>query len=173
MRILLPIAVLVPTMVFAVGSDDDAPPPTTVTTCSGSQVFDENEGKCVDAKESSLERDALYRTVRQLAYAGRYSDAQIVLDAMATDDPGRLTYLGFIHRKLGDMDLANTYYEQAISADPANILARSYMGQGFVENGDIDLAMVQLQKIRAFGGSGTWAEKSLRNAIATGKTFNY
>ena len=88
-------------------------------------------------------------------------------------DPGRLTYMGFTNRKLGNLVAANMFYEQAIEADPGNILARSYMGQGFVEAGRVPDAVAQLKLIRAHGGAGTWAEKSLRNAIATGTTYSY
>ena len=99
--------------------------------------------------------------------------AQSVLEALPENDPGRLTYLGFTHRKLGNLELAMVYYQKAIDQDPANILARSYMGQGLVEEGKISQAMVQLAQIRAYGGTGSWSETSLRTAIETGKTYNY
>jgi hypothetical protein len=57
--------------------------------------------------------------------------------------------------------------------NPANILARSYMGQGFVQEGRIPEALAQLRLIRDHGGSGTWAEASLRKSIAAGQTYNY
>ena len=171
MRILLAVALALPTATFAAGGGSE-PKPTTVS-CKGTQVYDKDKKKCVDAQESSLERDERYQTVRQLAYAGRYMDAQGVLDTMDPADPGRLTYMGFTNRKLGNLDVANMFYEEAIAADPANILARSYMGQGFVEEGRIPEAVAQLKLIRAHGGTGSWAETSLRNAIATGKTYSY
>ncbi|WP_187431252.1 hypothetical protein ROLI_027870 [Roseobacter fucihabitans] len=173
MRIALGAALLFPTTLLAAGGGNDEPPIKPAISCEGAQVFDERIRRCVDSKESSLERDQLYQTVRQLAYAGRYEDAQVVLSAMAADDPGRLTYMGFTHRKLGNVALGNTYYERAIAQDPANILARSYMGQGFVASGDIEAAKVQLRAIRAHGGTGSWSETSLRKAIATGATYSY
>lgn len=172
MRILLAATLTVPTIVFAAGGND-APPPKPVVTCTGSQVFDKAQGKCVDPQNSSLERDEIYLSVRQLAYAGRYQDAQDLLQFLPQEDSGRLTYMGFTHRKLGNMDIAMTYYEKAIDRDPANILARSYMGQGLVEAGETAQALVQLHQIRAYGGSGSWSETSLRNAIETGKTYSY
>ncbi len=172
MRIVLAAALALPTAVFADGGDD-SPPPTPVNSCDAGQVFDADKGTCVNPKHSSLDRDALYLAVRQLAYAGRYVDAQSVMEALPENDPGRLTYMGFTHRKLGNLDLAMVYYQQAIDQDPANILARSYMGQGFVEEGRMSEAMVQLSQIRAYGGTGTWSETSLRNAIETGTTYNY
>lgn len=172
MRLLFAALLTVPTLAFAAG-DSTNPPPKPVVTCSGSQVFDKNQGKCVDPQNSNLHRDEIYLAVRQLAYAGRYLDAQAVLEALPEDDSGRLTYLGFTHRKLGNLDLAMMYYQDAIDQDPANILARSYMGQGLVDVGQKAQALVQLHQIRAYGGIGTWAEESLSNAIKTGTTYNH
>ncbi|MFK7869995.1 MAG: tetratricopeptide repeat protein [Roseobacter sp.] len=164
--------IAMPTGALADGGDD-TPPPKPAVTCASGQIYDEKSKKCVKVEASTLDRDALYSAVRQLAYAGRYHEAQIVLDAMDENDPGRLTYMGFTYRKLGDTDKANAYYEKAIAIDPANHLARSYMGQGFVAAGRIADAKEQLQKIQARGGTGTWSETSLRTAIATGSTYSY
>lgn len=177
MRLILAIALAAPGFAFAAGSGNDAgtPKPTkTTTSCKGSQVWDDKTQKCVNPQESSLDADSLYGAVRELAYAGRYGDAQNVLRAMADQGDDRvLTYWGFTHRKMGNAELARDYYRQAIARNPDNILARSYMGQGFVESGDIDAAIAQWREIKARGGAGTWAEASLRQAIATGSTYNY
>ncbi|WP_299867750.1 hypothetical protein [uncultured Roseobacter sp.] len=173
MRIFLTAAFLLPTAVLANGGNDDAPPPKPAVSCDGAKIYDKKTKTCVDAQESSLESEQLYLAVRQLAYAGRYQDAQTVAQALPRDHAGRLTYMGFTHRKMGNVDLGMMFYEQAIAENPGNILARSYMGQGLVEAGDVKGAMVQLRAIRAHGGKGTWSEASLRNAIATGTTYNY
>jgi len=112
--------------------------------------------------------------VRELAYAGRYLDAQGVLRAMPDQTDDRvLTYWGFTHRKLGNLELANAFYEDAIARNPDNILARSYMGQGFVAEGRVDDAIAQWREIKARGGADSWAEVSLRDAIRTGITYSY
>lgn len=172
MRIFLAAALAIPTAAFAAGGND-SPPPKPTASCTGTKVFDKKTGECVDPQNSSLERDDIYLAVRQLAYAGRYVDAQGVLDALPAKDPGRLTYMGFTHRKLGNLDLSMVFYRDAIEQDPANILARSYMGQGLVQEGKISQALVQLHQIRAHGGSGTWSETALQDAIDTGTTYNY
>lgn len=138
-------------------------------------VWDPNIKKCIRPdKASSLDPDTQYGAVRELAYAGRYTEAQQVLAGMPDQNDDRvLTYWGFTHRKMGDVDLANAYYRKAIERNPDNILARSYMGQGFVESGDKIAAITQLREIRARGGAGTWAEASLRDAIETGRTYSY
>ena len=167
---------LAPAALFAAGSGNDNPPTTTKTSesCQGTQVWDEETKTCVDAKDSRLDTDTLYGAVRELAYAGRYLDAQGVLAAMADQSDDRvLTYWGFTHRKMGNIELANAFYEDALKKNPDNILARSYMGQGFVAAGDQDAAIEQWREIKARGGEGSWAEASLRKAIRTGMTYSY
>jgi hypothetical protein len=47
------------------------------------------------------------------------------------------------------------------------------MGQGLIEAGDKAAALAQLREIQARGGRGGWPETSLREALATGQTYNY
>lgn len=138
-------------------------------------VWDASIRKCVRPdKTSYLDEDTLYKAVRELAYNGRYDDAISVLDQMPDQKSDRvLTYRGFTARKLGDLELANVYYQQAIDANPDNIAARSYMGQGLVEAGDKVAAQIQLDEIRARGGEGSWSEKSLAEAIKSGTGYSY
>lgn len=157
-------------MAFAAGGGDSTP---SKPKCKSGEVYDKKTKTCISSSRSGLDTDALYENVRSLAYAGRYDDAQLVLAQMPQDDDRTLTYLGFTNRKMGNIDLAMSYYHRAVAANPANILARSYMGQGLVDQGLISQAMVQLRAIHDHGGKGTWAEASLRKAIATGETFNY
>ena len=165
-----------PGLAFAAGGGDSSAPTTTQTTksCTGVQVWDKKTKKCVNPKKSQLDADTLYDAVRELAYAGRSEDAQGVLRAMPDPRDDRvLTYWGFTHRKMGNLTLANMFYEQAIAQNPDNILARSYMAQGFVAAGRVDDAIAQWREIIARGGKGTWAEASLREAIRSGTTYSY
>lgn len=190
---LFALALIVPVAAFA--KEDDKPPQQTKTTKSCFQerqwdpeikkwvkfskpvngVWDASIRKCVRPdKTSYLDEDTLYQAVRELAYNGRYDDAIAVLDEMPDQKSDRvLTYRGFTARKLGNMERANAYYAQAILTNPDNIMARSYMGQGFAEAGDKVSAMVQLREIRARGGVGTWSEQSLAKALETGKGYSY
>ena len=155
------------TAALAVGADDSDPPkPTeTSTECAKGEVWDEKSGACVKADSSRLDDDARYAAARELAHAGRYDEAMIVLAAANPDDPRILNYKGFVHRKTGKMDAAMEFYRRALEIDPDYILARSYMGQGLAELGDMDGARAQLAEIRARGGRDTWAYVSLKQAI--------
>lgn len=169
---------LLPTSLFAAGSgtpSTPAPKPTKTTkTCTGVKVWDASTKKCVNPQGSSLDQDSLGQAVRELAYAGRNADAQGVLHAMSDQNSDLvLTYWGFTHRKLGNVDQAMMFYNRAISRNPDNLLARSYLGQGLVEQEDFIGARAQLLEIRARGGQGGWPEQSLTKAIETGTTYNY
>lgn len=177
-RLLLTTALLFPMAAFAVGSNHDTSPPKpspTSEVCEGNKVWDSKKEKCVKSDDkNALNDDQRYDAVRELAYQGQYDRALQVLTAMSNQADDRvLTYRGFIARKTGDLELGNAYYAQAISANPDNLLARSYMAQGFVAAGKIDAAKLQLAEIRARGGKGTWPEFALKQALSSGKTYSY
>ena len=169
---------LIPGLAFAASDDSFAPKPPkptqTTKQCKGIKVWDSGTKTCVNPQGSSLDADTLYGAVRELAYADRQKDAQAVLALMPDQSDDRvLTYWGFTHRKLGNVALAQAFYDQAIDLNPDNLLARSYMGQGYVTAGNIKAARAQLREIRARGGAGTWPEVSLSKAITYGQTFSY
>ena len=173
--LLLTAAFVFPVAAFAAGSEDTSPPKTTETAaCAEGMVYDAAASACVVIKDSKLDDDALYEAAREYAYAERYDDALDALGAMDEKASDRiLTYKGFIHRKLGDMETGMTFYNAALEMNPDNILTRSYMGQAFVELGMVEKAKTQLSEIRTRGGVGTWAELSLAEAIKTGKGYSY
>ncbi len=167
---------LLPFAVHAAGSEDPTPPATTqtTTTCEAGTIWDEKTQACVKSESLLLDNDTRYKAARELAYAGRPDQALAVLATMTEGDSDRvLTYKGFANRKAGRVDLGMEYYAQALEQNPDNLLARSYMGQGFVQMGEIAEAARQLDEIRKRGGSGTWAEASLAQAVGTGETVNY
>lgn len=167
---------LMPINLLAAGSDDPFVPKPMQTTkeCKKGKIWSEKKKRCVKPGNASLSDDALYGAVREYAYAGQYENAQTILTAMDDQSDDRvLTYWGFTHRKLGNVELGMAFYDRAVSINPDNLLARSYMGQAHVEAGDTYLAWVQLQEIRTRGGTGTWPEQSLAEAIRSGETYNY
>ncbi len=168
--------IALPGFATAVGSDETAPPkPTeTSTTCTKGTVWDDKTKSCVAPSHSSLDDNARYRAVRELAYADRPADAQVVLAAITDQNDDRVqTYWAFTWRKLGRGDLAMVHYDRALATNPDNILARSYFGQALFLAGRRDAALAQLAEIRARGGVGTWAEAALDSTITTGRAANY
>ena len=73
------------------------------------------------------------------------SDAIKVLEMASNEnDPVVLTYLGYSHRKLGDIDLGISLYKKALDIDPDNVDTREYLGEGYVTKGELDLAWLEL-----------------------------
>ena len=180
MRLVLVSAIAMQAFVFApalhaAGGGSNNPPKPTNTTkkCLFGRDYDKDAGRCVKPDKTNFTQDELYDAVRELAYDGQLENAQVILRIMDQNDDRVLTYWGFTYRKMGELELANVFYNNAIEANPDNILARSYMGQGFVTEGRTDLAIEQWREIKARGGEGTWAEASLREAIRTGLTYSY
>ena len=147
---------------------------TETATAVETNAEPKKTGACVDPESGALDDGTLYKAARELAYAGQYPETLKVLAQMSDPQDDRvLTYLGFVHRKMGDAELGNAYYRQAIAKNPDNLLARSYMGQGYVESGALKLARAQLIEIRLRGGRDTWPETSLRSAIEGGPSSSY
>lgn len=170
------VALLAATAAFAVGSDDSAPPASTKTTteCKDGQVYDDTQQKCVDPQSGALDDDRRFRAVRELAHAGRFSEAQLVLAAMREGATDRvLTYRGFLLRKTGHLEKGIAAYEAALALNPDNILTHSYYGQLLVEMNETEAAKAHLAAIRRAGGAGSWAETALASAIATGLTYQF
>jgi tetratricopeptide (TPR) repeat protein len=161
---------------FAAGeaSDGTKPPPKTETTtkCADGKIWDKKRKECVVPKKSSFNDDDLYKAAREFAYAGQYDNALTVLHlAKNQDDPRILNYLGYANRKAGRMELGMSYYRKALQADENYILARSYMGQALMEQGDVQGARVQLVEIRDRGGENTWAYRSLLQTLNGYRTY--
>ncbi|QRM44793.1 hypothetical protein [Rhizobium sp. BG4] len=161
---------------FAVGdeSDETKPPPKTETTtkCADGKVWDKQKKECVDAKKQSFNDDDLYQFAREFAYAGQYENAINILNlARNQNDPRILNYLGYSNRKAGRFELGMSYYRKALQADENYILARSYMGQALVEQGDVQGAKVQLVEIRDRGGENTWAYRALLQSLNGYRTY--
>lgn len=172
MRLVLATALALALPVGAFANSEESSPPSK-PKCESGFVYDKKSKKCVSSTGHSLDTDALYQEVRALSYDGRYADAQELLAQMPAQDDRTLTYLGFTNRKMGHAEAAMAYYAQALDRNPGNILARAYMGQGFVADGNMAAALEQLREIRAHGGTGTWPESALRTAIATGRTIDW
>ena len=157
------------------GSSDTSPEPTqTSKDCKKTEIWDEKTKKCAPAQESRFDDDDRYRAVRELAWAGHPERALLVLATMSEGDSDRvLTYKGFAHRKAGRLEEGLLHYARALTQNPDNILARSYLGQAYVEMNEMDLARQELAQIQARGGAGTWAEQALASAIKTGLTYSF
>ena len=161
---------------FAAGGGSSAPaqPAGEVKKCKTGEVVKRVKRlgfwvkKCVPIESGILPDDELYEQGRQLAKAGEYDKALVVLAAIKNqNDPHVLNYTGYSHRKSGRLEIGITYYRKALAIDPNFVLAREYLGEGYVSAGRIDLAQIELNEIKARAGANSEEYKDLAKVIET------
>ena len=147
-------------------------PSSSKIKCGKGRVPDRSGKKCVRVK-SSLDDDTLIEGARDLAYGGRYDEALQALDLVRDQDDVRvLGYRGFATRKSGRMEEGLGYYRAALKADPDYTLVREYMGEAFLEMGDVPAAEEQLAEIERRCGKECREYALLSSAIKTHKLLN-
>jgi tetratricopeptide (TPR) repeat protein len=167
---------LLPVASLAAGSESSSPPKATETTktCAAGYIYDAKKARCVVPAQSSLDEGQLYDIVRELAYAGRLDTASSTLDQFSNQkDDWVLTYRGFIARKSGDFAKGEKAYLAALEMNPENVLARSYLGQGYVVSGDNKKAKLQLAAIKQIAGTDNWPYRALARSIRKGASYDY
>jgi hypothetical protein len=120
----------------------------TITKCKRGLAWDMRRKRCVAQQRGMLDDESIYEAGRQLAAARRYGEA-IALLSLAADktDPRILNYLGFSHRMQGRVLVGLGYYQEALIQDPGYVPAREYMGEAYLQLGDIGAAREQLGEI--------------------------
>lgn len=161
------VASYVPADAMGSGSGSSSGSTTPVKKCKKGEVL--KNGKCLKASSGILPDEDLYQQGRALAQAGEYDWALTVLGAITDkNDPRVLNYIGYSHRKSGRLDVAFGYYHRAIAIDPDFVLAREYLGEGYVAAGRIDLAKSQLIEIANRCGTTCEEYQELAEQIQSG-----
>lgn len=115
---------------------------------------------------------AEYETAVKAIDAGRYEDAVTLLENVVTQQPKNadaLNYLGFAHRKLGQTDKSLFYYQSALQNDPNHKGAREYLGELYLQMGDLPKAEEQLATLARLCPAGCPERSELTAAIAKAK----
>jgi len=86
-------------------------------------------------------------------------------------NPDAYNYLGFSHRKIGETSLALRYYQTALDIDPQHVGANEYLGELYLEMGDVPKAEERLAVLRASCGRCE-AYEELAEKIAARKATN-
>lgn len=82
--------------------------------------------------------------------------------------PDVLTYQGYVQRRMGQYDLAESYYQQALAIAPAHRGALEYYGELKVVRGDTAGAEVLLARLDAACAFGCPEAEELRRWISAG-----
>jgi tetratricopeptide (TPR) repeat protein len=116
--------------------------------------------------------DRAYLDAVALIHEKRYDEAIVALNESARvfgPHPDILTYLGFVNRKLGRLDIAEDYYRQALAAAPNHLGATEYYGELMVERGDMAGARRMLAKLDTTCSFGCAQADELRRWVVAGK----
>ena len=133
------------------GGGDDR---SSTKTCGSGEVWDSKSQKCVKAENGVLPDKVLAENAFALAKDERYEEALAVLDLL--QDPNTavaLNYRGYATRKLGRVEEGIGYYLKSVALDPDYAQVREYLGEAYVQKGDIAAAMAQLQVIERICGT--------------------
>lgn len=152
-----------PVPVHAAGGGDPAP---SIPSCPQGKIWSKKKKKCVPISHHDLNGEELYQQGWVLAKSGDYPKAITVLSMADQKDPRVLNYLGYSHRKSGDLDTAIGFYKAALAINPDFVLAREYLGEGYVKAGRLDLAKLELEEIGKRCGKGCKEYVELAAVIA-------
>ncbi|GAB4215205.1 MAG: hypothetical protein OHK0012_14830 [Synechococcales cyanobacterium] len=87
--------------------------------------------------------------------------------AAEPDNADAWNYLAYSHRRSGQLTPAFNAYRKALTLNPQHLGALSYLGEAYLQAGDIDQAQAQLQKLALFCGTTCTEYQALAEAIAT------
>ena len=151
------------------GTSDDSPSKKCKKGEIVKEVVENGTKKkiCVKADAGVLPDEELYQQGRALAKEGQYGWALDVLAHIQNqNDPRVLNYIGYSHRKAGRIEEGIGYYKKALAISPNFVLAREYLGEGYVASGRIDLAKAELAEIEKQCGTSCEEYMDLAEAIA-------
>ncbi len=110
-----------------------------------------------------------YERAVDLVEAADYEEALEVLVTLNRNEPGNadvLNMLGFAHRKLGRVETAFDYYRDALVIEPRHLGANEYLGELYLETGELEKAEERLGELVAACPSGCEERDELSEAIA-------
>ena len=91
--------------------------------------------------------DPNYTKARTLIDAGSYADAIPLLEKVVVAQPksaDAFNHLGYSHRKIGQIDAAIKNYQRALELQPKHLGANEYLGELYLELGELSKAEERL-----------------------------
>ncbi|MGO6844082.1 tetratricopeptide repeat protein [Rhizobium ruizarguesonis] len=107
-------------------------------------------------------------SVRAMIDAKDYADALAELRGLAEDNQQADVYnlMGYTLRKTGDYRTSLTYYTKALELQPDHRAAREYLGELYVETGEMAKAEEQVSSLKQLCPSGCEELEDLQKVIA-------
>lgn len=121
----------------------------------GSGSSDSSTDTTTTTDETKDEKESEYKRAVEEIERGNYGAAIPILEDIVAREPAdadALNQLGFSHRKLGEFPVAFDYYQRALAVEPNHKGANEYLGELYLELGDLDSAKQQLAKLDGLCG---------------------
>jgi predicted Zn-dependent protease len=135
-------------------------------SCGTGRVWSGDKQACIDGHSATLTDQDLYDEARALVDDGAFTNAlDLLYRIKKQEQPRVLNYIGYSTRKAGDLDKGLEYYHRALALDPSYLLAREYLGEGYLQKGDVAKAREQLVEIAARCGDACEEYDKLEQAI--------
>ena len=118
------------------------------------------------------ETRSVYERAVTLVEAADYEDALEILETLHRRESGNadvLNMLGFAHRKLGRVETAFDFYREALTIEPRHLGANEYLGELYLETGELERAEERLGELAIACPSGCEEREELSEAIAAYK----
>ena len=122
-----------------------------------------------DETRGTDETRTTYEQAVELVEAAEYREAIEVLQTLNREGPGNadvLNMLGFAHRKVGRVERAFDHYREALALEPRHLGANEYLGELYLETGELEKAEERLGELAAACPSGCEERNELSEAIA-------
>jgi tetratricopeptide (TPR) repeat protein len=94
-------------------------------------------------------------------------DSLLRAEAAVGPHPDVLNYMGFVSRKLGRLDDSLAYYTAALRIDPNHLGATEYLGELYIQMGQVDRAERQLARLDELCAYGCEQREELARWIET------
>ena len=125
-------------------------------------------GKAVSSSSAGAAKSADFTAGEKAAMDGNFESAVGYFTKAVGADPtsaDAYNLLGFSYRKLDNADLAFEYYNEALKIDPNHLGANEYIGELYLEIGDLANAEKHLKVLDAACFFGCQAYTDLKTAI--------
>ena len=132
-------------------------------------VTDDTAGVLPEVPQEDL--DAAQAAIDAGAYETAIARLHIILAEVPRSAEAN-NYLGYVHRRLQNFAEAFTYYRRALDIAPRHTGAHHYIGEAYLEIGDLETAefhLAQLSDICEYGCDDYW---QLHDAVALYRANN-
>ena len=114
-----------------------------------------------------------YERAVDLIESSGYEKAIRILEKLNREDPGNadvLNMLGYANRKLGRLEPAFGFYQEALAIEPRHLGANEYLGELYLQTDELAKAEERLAELAAACPSGCEEREELAEAIEAYKS---